>query len=180
MDKLIIQLESVLFLKGEPVNINWLAKTLDKPEKEINISLERLSKQLENRGVRLVRNGDDVVLATAPESAEILKSIVNSEFDSELSKASLETLSIILYKGVTSRAEIDYIRGVNSSFILRNLLGRGLIEREAKRGEDGGYIYKPSLSLLEHLGVKSLEELPEYSSVSAKLKEFLSVEKEGK
>ena len=49
MDKLIIQLESVLFLKGEPVNINWLAKTLDKPEKEINISLERLSKQLENR-----------------------------------------------------------------------------------------------------------------------------------
>ena len=75
MDKLIIQLESVLFLKGEPVNINWLAKTLDKPEKEINISLERLSKQLENRGVRLVRNGDDVVLATAPESAEILKKL---------------------------------------------------------------------------------------------------------
>ena len=52
-----------------------------------------------------------------------------------------------------------------------------LIEREAKRGEDRGYIYKPSLSLLEHLGVKSLEELPDYTSVSAKLKEFLSAEK---
>ena len=124
MDKLIIQLESVLFLKGEPVNINWLAKTLDKPEKKINISLERLSKQLENRGVRLVRNGNDVVLATAPESAEILKSIINSEFDSELSKASLETLSIIIYKGAASQRRDDYIRGVNSSFILRNLLVR--------------------------------------------------------
>ena len=52
-----------------------------------------------------------------------------------------------------------------------------MIEREAKRGEDGGYIYKPSLSLLEHLGVKSLEELPDYASVSAKLKEFLNAEK---
>ena len=185
MDKLIIQLESILFLKGEPASINWLAKTLDKKEEEINIALEQLSKQLENRGVRLVRNGNEAVLATAPESAEILKEVIKSELDSELSKASLETLSIIIYKGAASlaesgrasRAEIDYIRGVNSSFILRNLLVRGLIEREAKMGEDKSYVYKPSLNLLEHLGVISLEELPEYSSVSVKLKEFLNAEK---
>ena len=180
MDKLIIQLESILFLKGEPVSVSWLAKTFDKKEEEINISLEQLSKQLENRGVRLVRNDNEVVLATASESAEILKSVIKSEFDSELSKASLETLSIILYKNTASRAEIDYIRGVNSSFILRNLLVRGLIEREVKRGEDRSYVYKPSLSLLEHLGVKSLEELPDFVSISAKLKEFLSSEKDVK
>lgn len=177
MDKLIIQLESVLFLKGEPASASWLAKILDKKEEEINIALEELSKRLENRGVRLVRNDDNVVLATAPESAEILKSIVQSEFDSELSKASLETLSIIIYKETASRAETDYIRGVNSSFILRNLLVRGLIEREAQRGEDRSYVYKPSFSLLEYLGVKSLEELPDFPSVSAKLKEFLNTDK---
>lgn len=177
MDKLIVQLESILFLRGEPASVNWLAKTLGKPEEEINVALEELFNQLENRGVRLVRNGDNVVLATAPESAEILKSIVQAEFDSELSKASLETLSIIIYKSAASRAEIDYIRGVNSSFILRNLLVRGLIEREAKRGEDRSFVYKPSLSLLEHLGAKSLEELPDYASVSSKLKEFLNKEK---
>ena len=97
-----------------------------------------------------------------------------------LKKASLETLSIILYKNTASRAEIDYIRGVNSSFILRNLLVRGLIEIEAKRGEDRNYVYKPSLNLLEHLGVKSLEELPDFASVSAKLKDFLNAEKGGK
>ena len=180
MDKLIIQLESILFLKGEPVNINWLAKTLGRKEEEIKTSLEQLSRQLENKGVQLVRNGNEAVLATAPESAEILKEIIKSEIDSELSKASLETLSVIMYKGASSRAEIDYIRGVNSSFILRNLLVRGLIEREAKRGEDGGYAYKPSLSLLEHLGAKSPEELPDYASVSAKLKEFLNAEKADK
>lgn len=180
MDKLIIQLESILFLKGEPVNISWLSKTLDKKEEEIIVALEELFKRLENRGVCLVRNGDNVVLATATESAEILKSIVQSELDSELSKASLETLSIIIYKNTASRAEIDYIRGVNSSFILRNLLVRGLIEREAQKSEDKSYVYKSSLSLLEHLGVKSLEELPDYASVSAKLKEFLNAEKKKK
>lgn len=180
MDKLIVQLESILFLKGEPVKINWLAKTLDKKGEEINAALEELSKRLENRGVRLIRNGDNVVLASAPESANILKEIVQSEFDSELSKASLETLSIIIYKSAASRAEIDYIRGVNSSFILRNLLVRGLVEREVKRDENRGYVYKPSLGLLEHLGVKSLEELPEFTSLSAKLKEFLSAEKQNK
>ena len=113
--------------------------------------------------MRVVRNGDDVVLATAPESAEILREIVKSELDSELSKASLETLAIIIYKGLASRAEVDYIRGVNSSFILRNLLVRGLVERETKRSEDKSFVYKPSLNLLEHLGVKSLEELPDHA-----------------
>ena len=55
-----------------------------------------------------------------------------------------------------------------------------LIEREAKRGEDRGYVYKPSLNLLEHLGVISLEELSEFTSLSAKLKEFLSTKKQNK
>lgn len=177
MDKLVNQLESILFLKGEPSSVSWLAKTLDKQEHEVNSSLEQLSKRLEERGVRLIRNGNDVVLTTAPESAEILKDIVKSELDSELSKASLETLSIIIYAGAASRTEIDYIRGVNSSFILRNLLIRGLIEREAKRGENRSYVYKPTLSLLEYLGVKSLRELPDFAPVSAKLKAFLSTEK---
>ena len=162
MDKLIIQLESILFLKGEPVSVSRLAKTLDKKEEEINISLEQLSKQLENRGVRLVRNGNEVVLATAPESAEILKSIVKSEFDSELSKASLETLSIILYKNTASRAEIDYIRGVNSSFILRNLLVRGLIERCPDPRRPYVFLYNVSFDFLKHMGLAKQEELPEY------------------
>ena len=73
-------------------------------------------------------------MATAPESAEILKSIVQSELDSELSKASLETLSIIIYKNTASRAEIDYIRGVNSSFYLEKSFGQG-IDRERSTRE---------------------------------------------
>ena len=176
MDNLTIQLESILFLKGESVSVKWLMEIVGKNEEEIKNSLDVLSKNLENRGIRLIRNGDDVVLATAPESAEIARKIAESEINSDLSKASLETLSIIVYKGIASRAEVDYIRGVNSSFILRNLLVRGLVERQAERGEDRNYVYKPSLSLLENLGIKSLEELPDFASVSEKLKEFLNTQ----
>lgn len=173
MENLEIQLESVLFLKGEPVSVKWLADIFGKNEEEIKLSLIALSKNLENRGVKLVQNSDDVVLATTPEVAEIIKKIVESENNSDLSKASLETLSMITYKGTASRAEIDYIRGVNSSFILRNLLIRGLIEKQSERDENRNYVYKPSLALLENLGVKSLEDLPDFVSVSSKLKEFL-------
>ncbi|MEK9161640.1 MAG: SMC-Scp complex subunit ScpB [Patescibacteria group bacterium] len=176
MDNLANQLESILFLKGESVSMKWLAETVGKNEEEIKVSLDILSKNLENRGIRLIRNGDGIALATAPESAEIVRKIVESEINSDLSKASLETLSIIIYKGMASRAEVDYIRGVNSSFILRNLLVRGLVERQAERGEDRNYVYKPSLSLLENLGIKSLEELPDFSSVSEKLEEFLKTD----
>lgn len=176
MENLEIQLESVLFLKGEPVSVKWLANMFEKNKEEIKASLIILSKSLENRGVRLVQNEDDVVLATAPESAEIVKKIVELEINSDLSKASLETLAIIIYKGTASRAEIDYIRGVNSSFILRNLLIRGLAEKQAERDENRNYIYKPSLALLENLGIKSLEDLPDFAFVSEKLKEFLKTD----
>lgn len=174
MENLEIQIESVLFLKGEPMSVKWLAKIFEKKEEEIKVALSSLSKNLENRGIRIIQNGDDVVLATAPESAEIVKKIVETEINSDLSKASLETLSVIVYKGTASRAEIDYIRGVNSSFILRNLLIRGLIEKQSERDENRNYVYKPSLGLLESIGIKSLEDLPDFVSVSSKLKEFLA------
>lgn len=174
------QLESILFLKGEPVSANWLARTIGKTENEIKSALDELAEQLNERGIRLIKNGNEVVLAAAPENAEILKEIVKLEFDSELSKSAVETLSIIIYKTAASRAEIDYVRGVNSSFILRNLLVRGLIEKEVKRGKDSAYVYKPSFKLLEYLGVSSLEQLPDYGLVSEKLKEFFNSEKQEK
>lgn len=176
MENLEIQIEAVLFLKGDPVSVKWLAKIFEKKEEEIKEALFSLSKNLENRGVRLIQKGDDVVLATAPESAEIIKKIVESEINSDLSKASLETLSVIIYKGSASRAEIDYVRGVNSSFILRNLMIRGLVEKQSERDENRNYVYKPSLMFLENIGIKSLEDLPDFVSVSSKLKEFLKTD----
>ena len=81
----------------------------------------------------------------------------------------MEILSIVLYKGGVSRAEIDYIRGVNSTFILRALSVRGLIDRAEDPKDHRRFIYKPSFDLLSFMGVRSVEELPEWQEVQANL-----------
>jgi len=68
---------------------------------------------------------------------------------------------LIAYLGPISRAQIDYFRGVNSSFILRNLLMRGLIERVSESA-DRSYSYQISFDLLKHLGISKIEDLPDY------------------
>ena len=99
----------------------------------------------------------------------MIEDLQKEELNKDLSKASLETLSIVLYKNGVSRAEIDYIRGVNSSFTLRALSVRGLVEKTVDSKDNRRYIYKPSFELLSFMGVKSIEELPEYAEVSNSL-----------
>lgn len=166
------KIEAILFFKGEPVSITHLAKILEVKTEEIEDALLKLEKALEARGLALVRDGNDIVLETSPEASEIIKKISKDELDREIGKAGLETLSLVLYHGPISRREIDYIRGVNSAFILRNLLIRGLIEKtDAKEGERS-FTYKPTLELISHLGLTKKEDLPEYEQVRGEIREF--------
>jgi len=160
----IAKLEALLFIYGEPLTYKKLAKILDLSESEIKTVTKNLAENLasENRGLSLIVDDEKVQLVTKPEFASLIADVIKSELHEELSPASLETLSIIIYAAPISRAEIDYIRGVNSSFILRSLLIRGLIEREADPHRPNAFIYKPSFELLKHLGVKSLNDLPEF------------------
>ena len=114
----------------------------------------------------LIEKDNDITLGTAPELSDLIKNLQKEELSKDLSKASLETLSIVLYKNGVSRAEIDYIRGVNSSFTLRALSVRGLIEKTLDEKDNRRYIYKPSFELLSYMGVKSVEELPDFSEVN--------------
>ncbi len=84
------------------------------------------------------------------------------------------TLSIILYKNGAARSEIDYIRGVNSSFILRNLLIRGLVEKDTDKKDSRRIIYKPTLETISYLGIGKIDELPEYATLSRTLEEEMS------
>jgi segregation and condensation protein B len=92
-----------------------------------------------------------------------------------LGKAGLETLAIILYQGPISRADIDYIRGVNSQFIVRNLLIRGLIERVDNPTDARSFLYKTTLDLLSHLGISKIQDLPEYDQVRRDIDGFRQV-----
>lgn len=170
--KLEAQIEAILFYKAEPVTVKKLASILNKELSEIKQALIDLEKSLENRGLSLIEVNEEVTLVTSRESSEIIESLTREELDRDLGKAGLETLSIILYKGPLSRTEIDYIRGVNSQSILRNLLVRGLIERIENQGDQRGFIYQVSMDFVSHLGLSKVSEIPEYESVRKDIENF--------
>ncbi|MES2436931.1 MAG: SMC-Scp complex subunit ScpB [Patescibacteria group bacterium] len=159
------QIESLLFWKGEPMKLKKLAEILSKTEEEIVAALGELEHKIEGRGVQLVRKDDEIMLGTRNEMGPIIEGLIKEELVKDLGKAGLETLSIILYRGPVARRDIDYIRGVNSNFILRNLLVRGLVEKVVHPEDQRSFIYKPTFQLLSHLGISTIEELPEYVNV---------------
>ncbi|MEK7634860.1 MAG: SMC-Scp complex subunit ScpB [Patescibacteria group bacterium] len=158
------KIEALLFYKNEPLEIKKISKILNISESETREALKNLAVLLENRGVCLVETKDEVSLATAPDMKDFIEQIAKDEMSREIGKAGLETLSIILYNGPVSRREIDYVRGVNSTFILRNLCIRGLVEKETDTKDQRVLKYKGSLSLLTHLGLRKIEDLPEFQN----------------
>jgi len=173
------KLEAILFWKAEPVTFKKLAQLLSTEavkvtEAEIKAGLIELEISLKNRtsGLSLVQTDTEVMLGTAKEFSPLIEQLTKEELTRDLGKAGLETLAIVLYQGPISRADIDYIRGVNSQFILRNLLIRGLVERVDNPKDARSFLYKTTLDLLAHLGVSKIEELPEYQKVRADIDAF--------
>jgi len=171
-------IEALLFAKAEPMSVAELAAHLGKEEKQIQETLSSLHKKFEGRGVRLVRHGQHIALTTAPEVSKVVEEMRKEELTKDLGKAGAETLAIILYSDPLTRADIEYIRGVNSSFILRNLLIRGLIERVPNPRNRRSYLYKPTLALLSFLGITSLEQLPDFDKVKRELDSFVETNKQ--
>ncbi len=163
------KIEALLFWKGEPIKRKKLVEIFGAKDGEISEALEKLKKVHQERGVVFLEKDDEVMLGTAPELSDFFEKLQKEELNKDLSKASLETLSIILYKNGASKAGIDYIRGVNSGFTLRALSVRGLIERITDQKDNRRYIYKPSFELLSFIGVKSVEELPDYREINDSL-----------
>ena len=155
-------IQALLFYKGEPQSKKDLMKSLAKSDAEIEQAIAELREVLSNQGIVLVETDDTYTLATSREASELLETMRKEELSKELSKASVETLAIIAYTGATTRHEIDYIRGVNSSFILRALLVRGLIEKFPNPKDSRTFIYKPSMDLLSFIGSVSEKDFPEY------------------
>lgn len=174
------KIESILFYKGEPMSVKELADIFDVGNSEIKKSLKILEEKLQdNRGIKLISLGDKVMLGTTKEMSEIIEKIRKEELTKNLGKASLETLTIILYKSPISKPDIDYIRGVNSSTILRSLLVRGLIKREESQKDRRTYLYTPTIDLITFLGLKNIEELPEYEKITQSIDEFKEMFKNG-
>ncbi|MFA6226970.1 MAG: SMC-Scp complex subunit ScpB [Candidatus Paceibacterota bacterium] len=172
MNNLEKQLEAVLFWKGEPIAIKKLAQIFNKSEEEISTSLIELEKKLLDRGIVLVRKENEVTLGTSKDTSELIEKLTKEELVRDLGRAGLETLSIIIYQGPLSRAEIDYIRGVQSTFILRNLMIRGLVEKIQNPKDQRSFLYKPTFELLSYLGLSKIEEMPEFAKAKEEIEGF--------
>lgn len=168
------QLEALLFFKGEPVKVKELAKLTGEKDEDVRTALISLKENLKGRGITLLLKDEEALLATAPEVSELIEAAKKEELSRDIGKAGLETLSIILYKGPVARSEIDYIRGVNSTFILRNLLIRGLIERVSNPRDQRSFLYRPTFDLLSFLGISNTQELPEFEKVREELETFIT------
>jgi len=166
------QLEAILFWKGEPVSSKKLAQILGKEPKEIAEALAVLETKLKDRGLSLVFKDDEVMLGTTPSLSPLIEQLTKEELMKDLGKAGLETLSIIIYQGPVTRSEIDYVRGVNSNFIIRNLLVRGLIEKIANEKDARSFMYRPTFELLQYLGVSRVEDVPDYAKVRTEIEDF--------
>ncbi len=173
------QIEAILFWKAEPVKFKKLAELLNLPHTgdssaidAVKSALAELESALKGRGLTLVQTDDEVMLGTAKELSPLIEKLTKDELSRDLGKAGLETLSIILYQGPITRAEIDYIRGVNSQFIVRNLLIRGLVDRVDNPKDARSFLYKTTLELLSHLGISKVEDLPEYETVRKEIEAF--------
>ena len=163
------QIEALLFYKTDAISVSTLAKLLGANTTNIEEALSELENSLSGRGIGLVRKDGEVMLATRKEMGKIIEKISKEELEGELSRASTETLAIILYRGSITKSEIDYIRGVNSGFMLRALQIRGLIEKNPNPNDGRGYIYTPTTELFLYLGINKKEELPEYQELISSL-----------
>ncbi len=169
MSPLAVQIEALLFATAESWSISALAKRLSVDDEAVVAAVDELAQALTEHAFSIVRQGTDVVLATTPEHSELLASVRKEELSKDLSKASAEVLAIIAYHTGATKAEIEFIRGVNSSYSLRALQIRGLIESKDKG-------YAPTLQLLEHYGVSSVESLPQYTETKQKIETLLKRE----
>ncbi|QQR50172.1 SMC-Scp complex subunit ScpB [Candidatus Nomurabacteria bacterium] len=171
--ELVQKIEALLFIKGQTLSLGELVTLTREPKSKIAEACSMLQEKHRADGIVVIFNNEEIALGTNPLLASFLDQIRKEELEKELSKASVETLAIILYKKNVTRAEIDYIRGVNSSFILRALLIRGLIEKESHPEDSRKFMYTPSLDLMRFLGITSLEELSDKASVEASLQTFV-------
>lgn len=166
-EKLKSIIEGVLFISGEPVKLSRIAKITGVPKPEIENAIMVLqNKYSAGKGLMIVKKEDEIQMTTSPENASYISDLVKSEVQENLSQASLEVLSIVAYRGPITRTEIEAIRGVNSSFTVRALLLRGLLERIDNPKDNRSYLYKISFEFLKKLGIDEISKLPDFEALS--------------
>lgn len=163
-------LEAILFAAGEPVPLARLSLILDTDESELSIVASELAEKYEReqRGIRLLRLGEKLQMCSAPDYAPFIIKTLEQRKPPMLSQPALETLAIVAYFQPVTRAYIDRVRGVDSSYTVGVLIERGLIEPCGKLDVPGRpSLFRTTDAFLRTMGIRELSELPELPDLSA-------------
>ena len=163
-------IEGILFASGEPVAVDRICVAMDMDRNTVELVLQKLADyySFERRGIRLVRMEDTWQLCSAPEYADMIRKAFEIRKPAKLSQPALEVLTIIAYYQPTTRAYVDQIRGVDSSYTVGLLLDRNLIEECGRLQVPGRpRLYRTTKAVLRAFHLNSLEDLPEMPGMEA-------------
>ena len=163
MENLTAIIEAILFVSGDPVQVDVLAHSMNLTVLELEAALDELRDHLalENRGIQLNRSGNAVFLSICPKYAPQVELFLQPIQKQPLSQAVLETLSIIAYRQPATKGDVEAVRGVKCDYSVQTLLNRGFIEECGRRETLGRPIlYRTTDKFLQHFGIESLDELP--------------------
>lgn len=157
-------IEGLLFLSGDDgLTLEEIVKITEKDSEEIKSAIKELYNDYTNeeRGIQIEFLGNHFKLTTKKEHKEYYKKLTIDEESSILSQSALETLAIIAYNAPITRIDVDNIRGVNSSYVIRKLLLKGLIEEVGRSDAPGKpRLYNVTPRFLDYFGLGSIDELP--------------------
>ena len=162
-------IEAILFAAGEPVEIAQLSHVLEADEKDVISAADALGNDLayNRRGVRIVRLENSYQMASSGEMADYITQALETRKPPKLSASQLETLTIIAYYQPATKAMVEQLRGVDSSYSVGALLNKKLIEDAGRLNVPGRPIqYKTTANFLRTFGLESLEDLPAIEKVS--------------
>ena len=162
-------IEAILFAAGEPVEISQLSHVLEADEKDIISATDALSDELSynRRGIRIVRLEKSYQMASSGEMADYITQALETRKPPKLSASQLETLTIIAYYQPATKAMVEQLRGVDSSYSIGALLNKKLIEDAGRLNVPGRPIqYKTTANFLRTFGIESLEDLPAIEKVN--------------
>ncbi len=169
------KVESVLFAAGKPLALKKLAELTGVTVGDVEVGLTELQRLYKENGhgLEVIVHQGEAALATHPDNSELVRQFLKREELGELTRPQLEALAVIAYRGPVSKAELEQVRGVNCSLILRNLMIRGLVQVSDE--SEAMPRYQVTVDFLGGLGLTSAKDLPNFDSLSshANLEQFI-------
>ena len=162
-------IEAILFAAGEKVEISRLALSLEVDESDVETAADALADQLsfDRRGIRIIKLDKAYQMVSSGEMADLVTKTLETRKPPKLSASQLEALTIVAYYQPATKAMVEQIRGVDSSYSISALLNKKLIGEAGRLNVPGRPIqYRTTADFLRTFGISSLEELPEIEKVS--------------